>query len=144
MAACDQDFGFNLFDEFRILFKENASLVAALTKPRFSVAEPGTALLDNSIIDSHVDQVADQTDSASAQHVELSDSERRGDLIFDNLRLHPDSDGFLTIFQRGDATNIDSGLAVEFQRATARSRFRTAKHHADFLPNLVDEDNGGL
>ena len=43
-----------------------------------------------------------------------------------------------------NAADIDADRRVKLQRAAARGGFRIAEHHADFLADLVDENQAGL
>ena len=74
-------------------------------------------------------------------HVELGDPEGWRDLVLDDLGANALADDFFAIFELADAANVDSAGAVELQCAAAGRRFGAAEHHADFLADLVDEDN---
>ena len=109
-----------------------------------AVAVPASALLHDAIVGRQIEDVAFEADAAGTEHVELGDAERRCHLIFNHFGFHANAGGFVTVFQCGQSADIDAAGTVEFQSTTARCCFRAAEHHANFLTNLVDEDDAGF
>ena len=58
--------------------------------------------------------------------------------IVDEDRLLHD---LLPVFYGGDAPDIEADRCVELQGVTACSGLRVSEHDADFLPDLIDENN---
>src|SRR5205807_7140994 len=115
-------------------------VLAALAEPEVAVVEPRAGFLDELVEEGQVEQVGLAGDPVSVHHVELADAERRRDLVLDDLGLDPRAHDLFAILDRPDPPDVNPARAVELERAAARSRLGAAKHHADLLADLVDED----
>src|SRR5690606_19338858 len=91
-----------------------------------------------------VEDVAFVADAVGVHHVELSDAERRGYLVLDDLHADPLADDVFAFLQLADTTDVDAAGGVELQSAAARGGFGATEHHADLLADLVDENDRGL
>src|SRR5208283_4784827 len=119
-------------------------LFAALAELHLAVAEPGPGARDQFGLGGHIQYVALVADAVGGHHVELRGTERRSNLVLDHLRTNPLTDDLFALLDLPDAADVDAAGTVELQRPAARSRFRTAEHHADLLADLIDEDHRRL
>ena len=83
-------------------------------------------------------------DSRTEHDVEFGFAERRSHLVLDNLHAYLVTQYFISIFQRGDAADIQTDRSVELQCVTTGRRLRITEHDADLLTQLVDEDAGRI
>src|SRR5262249_713743 len=109
-----------------------------------AIVKPRAGLLDQFVEDSQVEQVGLTGDPVGIHHVKLADPKWRRDLVLDDLRLDPGPDDLLAVLDGPDASDVDTTRAVQLDRPAARRRFRAAEHHADFLADLIDEDQYAL
>ena len=79
-------------------------------------------------------------DALAVHDVELGLAERRADLVLDDLDPGAVADDLGAVLQRLDAADVEAHRRVELQRPTARRGLGRPEHHADLLPQLVDED----
>ena len=89
-----------------------------------------------------VQQAAFLADALAVENVELRGSERRRDLVLDDLRLRAVADDGCAVLELLAAADVDAHGRIELERTAARRRLRIAVHHADLLAKLVDEDAG--
>ena len=71
---------------------------------------------------------------------------RNGDasFVFHDLDFGAVADDRIAVFDSGNAPDIHTHRRIELQRASASRRLRAAEHHANLVPNLVDENQTGL
>src|SRR5437867_7453381 len=127
----------------RVILQELARIFAALAKTFTLVGEPGPALFDDAFFDGKIEQVAFARDAFAVHDVELRFTERRSDLVFDDLHFGAASNHFVSIFNGSDSPHIHSNRRIKFQRAAPGSRFGITEHDTDFFADLVDKDEAG-
>jgi len=71
--------------------------------------------------------------SASVRDIELGLPERRRDLILNHFHTRARADDVLTDFDGFELANVETNRRIELERATARRRFGTSEHDANFL-----------
>ena len=91
-----------------------------------------------------IDQLAFARNTLAINDLEFCVSERRGDLVFDDLDTSFVTHHFIAILDGADATDIQTHRGIEFKRIPACRGFGTAKHDANLHANLVDEDDQGV
>ena len=119
-------------------------IVPALANAFPVIGEPGTALLDEFLIDSDIQKVAGFGNAFAEGYVVFHLFERRRDFVFHNLDADTSSKDICSIFDLLSAAQLQTDRGVELQREAAGSRIRIAEHYPDFLTNLVGKDNTGL
>src|ERR1051326_8321879 len=127
-----------------VLFQELLRVFAALAQALAAIGEPRAAFLDDALVDADVDQVAVARHALAIHHVELRLAERRRDLVLHDFHARAPADDHVAVLDARDAPDVDAHRRIELQRAPARRRFGIAEHDADFLAQLVDEDEAGL
>src|SRR5262245_22900012 len=130
----------DLEHQVEVLGQELLRLLAALTELLPFVGEPRTRFLDDAEIDADVEQRAFAADALAVHDVELGLTERRRHLVLRHLDPGPVADDLGAVLDRLHPPDVETHRRVELQRPTARRRLRAAEHHADLLPQLVDED----
>ncbi len=96
------------------------------------------------MLHAHVDQAALTADAHAVEDVELGLLERRGDLVLDDLDPGAVADRLGAVLQGLDPADVQPDRGVELQRPATGRGLRRAEHDADLLPQLVDEDRGGV
>src|SRR5262245_11421105 len=127
-----------------IVAQELLRVLAPLPDARLSIGDPGAALLEELVVDPHVDEVAGPRDALPVHDVELGGAEGDGDLVLHDLELGAAADGLLALLDRADPADVDPDRGVELQGAAAGRRLGVAEHDADLLADLVDEDEARL
>ena len=117
--------------------------LATLAQAHILPAEPGTALLDDARLDTHVDEFALAADATAVDDVKLGLAEGWGDLVLDDLDTRLCTQDALAVLDVGQTADVEAHAAVELQRVTAGGRLGIAEQHAQFFPQLVDEDTAG-
>lgn len=107
------------------------------------VGEPGTGLADEALIHTHVDQRTFPADALAVENVELGLLERWRDLVLDHFDPGAVTHCIGAVLERLDPPDVQAHRRVELQRLATRGRLRGAEHHADLVPELVDEDCRG-
>ncbi len=95
------------------------------------------------MLNAEVNQAPFTGDSCAIKNVELGLLEGRRHLVLHHFHPGPVSHGFRSLFQCLDATNIEANRGVELERLTAGGGLGAAEEDANFLSQLVDEDDGG-
>ena len=121
-----------------------AGILPALAQLVRVVGKPGPGFANDSGIDPEVDKAALAADSEPIENVELRLLEWRRHFVFDHLDPGPVADHLLAVLQCFDAAHIQPDRGVELERPATGGRLRRSEHHPDLLPELVDEDRGGV
>ena len=79
-------------------------------------------------------------DPFAVHHVELGLAERRRHLVLHHLDPRPAADHGVAVLDARDAADVHPDRGIELQRPPAGRGFGIAEHDADFLAQLVDED----
>src|ERR1035438_6501012 len=137
-------FGIDGPTDVRIVLQELPRILASLADPVALIAEPGTALLDDVLRHSLIQQVAFLGNAFAVDDVELRLAEWRRHLVLDHLHLGAIAHHHVAVLDGRDAPDVQTRGRIELQRAAARGGFRIAEHHADLFANLVDEDQAGV
>ena len=140
MTACDLHLLADLEHHVDVLGEERLHVLPALAELLTLVGEPGARLLDDAEIHGDVEQRALTADALAVHDVELGLLERRRGLVLHDLHPHAVADRLGAVLDRLDAPDVEPDRRVELQRPAARRGLRRAEHHADLLPQLVDED----
>src|SRR5262249_6482716 len=143
-GAITDDPGGDFIRDLGVVAKILLDVFPALAEPDIAVVEPRTGLLNQLVEDGQVEQVGLTGDAVGVHHIELADPERRRNLVLDDLGLDPRADALLAVLDRPDAPDVDATGAVKLERPAAGRRLGAAEHHADFLADLVDEDQDAL
>src|SRR3990172_9359946 len=141
------DQGLDLARELGVVDEEGAGVLPPLAQAQLAEAVEGAHLLDDAVLHAKVDDVALAADAhllSREHHVELGRAEGRRHLVLYHARPHAITDDLLPLLEGLDAPDVDAHRAVELQRPTARRHLRVPEDDADLLPQLVDEDHGGL
>ena len=83
-------------------------------------------------------------DALTEHDVELGLLERRGHLVLHHLDSGAVAQSLLAVLELCGLAHVDADGGVEFQCVTTCRGLRVAEHHADFLPELVDEYAAGV
>ncbi len=116
-------------------------VVFALADAILAVGIPGAGLLDDVVGNSEFDDLAFARNAFSVENVEFSLTERRRDLVLDDLGAGLGTDDLFALLDRADAADVDTHRGVELQRIAAGRGFGVAEHHADLHADLVDENH---
>ena len=130
--------------EVRVGGKELLGRLSALPEALGVIGEPGARLVDDVVLDGHVQKRALLGDALSVHDVELGLLEGRGDLVLDDLDADAVADVLAVDLDAVDATDVHADGREELEGATARRSLGVAEHDADLLAQLVDEDAGGV
>ena len=85
LANSLRDERFEFLAEFWIVAKQSLNSFASLSQFGFVVAEPATALLEDSVFNAKVDDFAYLADAFAKHDFEFGFAERRSNLVFDNF-----------------------------------------------------------
>src|SRR5688572_15059866 len=135
---------FDLLERLRIFAQEALGVFAPLSEPLAAIREPGTALFDDAFVDGEVEQISLARDAFAVHDIEFGFTERRGDLVLDDLHARATTDDRVAILDAGNAANIDAHRRVELECAATGRRFRITEHNANLFAELIDEDQTGL
>merc|ERR1711965_369715 len=100
-----------------MLSEELLGVFTPLTETDVTVAEPGTCLLDDVVLDGEVDKVTRDRDACVEHDVEFGHPEGWRHLDLHDLGANTVSDVLVTILDGADATNVDSNRRVELECA---------------------------
>src|ERR1700688_4884825 len=135
--------GFELFADVFVLLQEDTGIFSALAHTLAAKADPRPALFEQAFFDAEVDQVAFAGDAFAVENVEFGFAERRGHFVLHYFAAGARADDAVALLDGLDAANVQANGSIKLQRAAAGGGFRVAKHYADFLADLVDEDEAG-
>ena len=138
------DLLFDFGGEFRIGFQQFLDGVASLSDLAVAVGEPRSGLLDDSVVDAEVDDLADLGDALAEHDVEFGALERGCHLVLDDLDLRAGAELLLAVLDDRHASDVDADRGVEFQGVTARCGLGVSVYDSDLVAQLVDEDADGL
>src|SRR3954471_21446940 len=127
------DAAVDLRGDVRCALEELLRGLAALAEARLLVGEPRARLRHDVHRHADVEQPAFLRHALAVHDVELSDPERRRDLVLHDLDADAVADRFGARLDRLDAPDVEPDAGVELQRAAARRRLGIAEHHADLL-----------
>ena len=100
---------FDRRENVRMLFEEGARVVTPLANALFTVAVPSARLVDDACLDTEVEHVAGAADALPKEDIELTKTERRGELVLDDLDpgngCRPTSE---PTFDRTDAADVEA------------------------------------
>ena len=127
--------------DLRVVLEELLGVVTALTQTDVAVVEPCAALLDDTQLDTHVDELAHLGDALAEHDVKLCLTERRCHLILDDLGAGVVADELAgRVLQALHAADVDADRRIILQGAAAGGDLGVAVDDADLLAQLVDED----
>src|SRR5262249_52483787 len=132
-TAYFQNLALDLLEQFLVVIEEDLGVFAALTELHVAVAEPGALLFDDVVFAGEVDHVGGAADAAVEHDVEHGLAEGRGDFVLNYAGLDLVAGHAVALLDRGDAADVDTDRAVEFQGATAGGGLGIAEHDADLL-----------
>ena len=92
------------------------------------------------MIRAQIQQVALARDAFAIKHVEFSFAKRSGDFILHDFDLGPRPRDLIAFLDGADASDINPHRGVKLQSSPTGGSFGITKHHADFLPNLINKD----
>src|SRR5699024_10928031 len=116
-------------------------VILALPNALSGVAVPGAGFLHDALLDAKLDQLTLARDPLTIEDLELRLLERRGHFVLHHLYPGFVADDFVTFFNGANPADVEPHRGVELERVATRGRLRVAEHHADFHPDLVDEDD---
>ena len=134
----------NLLHEIWVGSQEGLGRLTALAKPLALVCEPGSGLVDNLVLDRHVEHRALLGNARAVHDVELSRLERRSYLVLDDLDPHTVANDLAIDLDAVHAPDVHAHGREELERAATGRGLGVTKHDADLLAQLVDEDAGGV
>src|SRR5215212_4290285 len=120
----------DLSQDLRVLFQHRLSVFPALTQAFALIRKPGATLFHGTLRHRKIEQIAFARNAFAIHDVELTLAERRRHFVLRDLNFGAIADYAIAVFDRADATNIESQRSVKLERAPAGGRFRTAEHHA--------------
>src|SRR5665213_1801026 len=132
--------GIDAREGFLILLEVAAHVFASLPDTFALIAVPRTRLVDDVIHDSEIQGVPLARDALAVKDVELGIAEGCRYLVLHDLHFGPRADDDVALFDSTNAANVDAHGRVELQGFAARRCLWVAKHDANLLANLVDED----
>src|SRR5215471_1450220 len=130
--------------DVRIVAQELLGVLASLAESLAAVRKPGTAFLDDSLVDADVDEIAVARDAFAVHHVELRLAERRSHLVLHNFDACAAADDDVAVLDARNPADVQPNGGVELERPTASGGFGVAEHDADLFAQLVDEDERRL
>src|SRR5688500_17858165 len=95
-----------LVGEVGVVLQEVARVLLALTELVALVRVPGAGLLDEALLDPHVDEPTLAAEALTPEDVELGLLERRGNLVLDDLDAGAAADRVGALLQGLDATDV--------------------------------------
>src|SRR5450631_2970959 len=125
----------------RILAEELARVVLALADLLALVGVPGAGLLDDAVVDAHLDDLTLARDALVVEDVEVRRLERGRDLVLHDLHAGLVADHLFAALDRADAADVDAHRGVELERVAAGGGLGIAEHDPDLHADLVDEDD---
>src|SRR3546814_320812 len=134
----------DLDHDLGVLTQERLGVLPALAELLALVGVPSARLLHEAEVDTDVEERALAADALAVHDVELGLTERRGALVLHHLDPGAVAHDLGAVLQGLDAADVEADRAVELQRPAARRGLGRPEHHADLLPQLVDEDADGL
>src|SRR5215469_2715189 len=134
----------DLVGHIGVVVQEGPCVLLALPELVALVGVPGAGLAHDRLLDPKIDQAALPADPDSEQDVELSGLEGGRHLVLDYLHPGPAAHRIGAVLERLDPAYVEPDRRVELQRPAAGGGLRAPEHDADLLPQLVDEDRGGL
>ena len=109
------------------------------------VAEPGTALFDDALLESEIKKRSRVRNAFVIHDVELGLGEWRRDLVFHDFDLRAIAGNrAVAVLDRANTADVDTNAGVEFERLAAGRGLGVAKHDADLFANLVCEKTDGV
>ncbi len=130
--------------KFFIFFEFFANVIKTGAKAFAFETITGAGFGDNTSFEASVHHVGFIRNSFAVHNVEFGLAERRGDLVFDDFGFDAGADNLITLFNLGNAANVDADGGVKFKSFAAGGGFGIAKHHTDLHPDLVDEDDESI
>ena len=106
---------FQLLAEFGIVLEQSLRGVAALRQARVLVTKPATALLDDIVGHTQVDNLTGLGNALTEHDVELRLAEGRRHLVLDHFDADLVADDLVAILDGGDPADIQSDGGVELQ-----------------------------
>src|SRR5450755_185316 len=94
------------------------------------VGVPGAGLLDDAVVDAHLDDLTLARDALVVEDVEVRRLERGRDLVLHDLHAGLVADHLFAALDRADATDVDAHRRVELERVAAGGGLGIAEHHA--------------
>src|SRR5271165_1060159 len=138
------DLVLELFGQLRMLLEIGFGVLAALADARLAIGIPRARLADDVLLQADVDERTGAADAFAVRDVELSDFERRRDLVLDHFDARARADDVSADFDGLQLADVQTHRRVELERAAAAGGFRVAEHDADLLTDLVDEHHRRL
>src|SRR5689334_18219972 len=136
--------GLDLGGDVLMLAQPFARVVLALADLVAVVRVPRAGFFDDVVGDAELDDLALARNAFAVQDVEQGFAERRRDLVLDDLDPRLVADDLFTALDRADATDVESHRRIELERVAAGRGLGITEHHADFHPDLVDENDQGV
>src|SRR2546423_3787710 len=127
-----------------MIFQSLLRVFATLAKALAFVREPRAAFFNHTIVTSEIQQVAFARDAFTVHDIEFGLTKGRRDFVFRDLNFRAIADDAIGIFDRADATDVETQAGIKLQRAAAGSSFGIAEHHPNLFANLIDEDEAGV
>src|SRR5690348_30947 len=124
-----------------MLAQELACVVLALPDLVAGIRVPRTRLLDDSLVDAELDDLALAADALAVEDVEQRLAKRRRHLVLHHLHARFVAHHLVAALDRADAPDVETDRRIELERIAAGGGFGIAEHDADLHPDLVDEDD---
>lgn len=141
-SCCNLFFQFGR--KFGIVLDDFLHGITSLSEPGFAIAEPGSALADDTQLYAKVNDFAAVRYALAKSDFKFSLAEGRRHLVLDYANTHLIAYRRIAVLERRDATDVKAYGRIELECIAAGSRLGIAEHDADFLAQLVDEDAGGV
>src|SRR6185312_2921706 len=113
--------------------QEVARILLALAQLVALVGVPGARLLDDGVLHAEVDQTALAGDTRAVENVELGLLEGRRHLVLDDLDAGAIAHGIRAVFQRFDATDVETNRGIELERLAPGRGLGAAEEDTDLL-----------
>ncbi len=134
------DLCFDLVCQFGIVDQQLLYGVPSLSQLIIIVAEPTTALLHDTKLYAHIDDLSHFGNAFSENDIEFRLPEGRRYFILNDLHFNVVPYGFIAVLYLCHATYIQSHGSIKFQRISAGGCFGVSEHHADLFTKLVDKN----
>lgn len=138
------DDGIDFKREIGVLAQEFFGVFAPLANADIAVGEERTTFGDDFQLGGQIEHVTFLGDAFIEHDVKFSSTERRSNFIFNHAHAGTVANDFFPHFDGLDAAHIKTHGSIELERLSTGGGFGVAKHHADFLTQLVGENNRGL
>ena len=98
----------------------------------------------DSVLNAQIDNITRFADTLVIHDIKLSRTERRRNLVLDDLDARTVTADLITVLDLPNSANICSHRCIKLKRITASSCLGVTEHHTDFHADLINKDYRSL